>query len=139
MKADNKVTDKKIVEALLSHEELTASEIGKLIDAEDKVCLIIYHLNSLVDRKVLTVEEKKIGSKYRVNEKYLDIPKSNIAMFTLTVVLFLFAAAMTISGFSLKVTVIFLFSASVIGIIAGFTNIAMRFRERTSRLLELVS
>ncbi len=136
---DKTVTKKQIVELLLNHSEseLSVGDIGKLLNAEDKLPLITYHLQGLVERKIVLKHERKIGSTYRLNDVYTTPSYRAITMFLTSLIFLGFSAYMLTVNFKLAIP--FLTVSAAIGVATSILNITRQRKEKIKQLYELVS
>ena len=135
---DKAVTKKQIVELLLNHSELSVGDIGKLLNAEDKLPLITYHLQGLVERKIVLKREKKIGSSYRLSDTY-TVPPYRIILAFLTSIIFLSFGVYSALTLSYELSTIFLVVAATIGTATSLINVINKQKEKIKQLYDLVS
>jgi len=134
---NGKVTAEKIVKVLLDKDQATVGEIGKILDAEDKLSNITYHLKCLVEKNILTVQEKKKGSIYKVKGEYTNIPTSSIYSFTIITVCFIMGVLLVEDVYATASKAL-LAIGSITGLMVSFFNLKNKRAEKVKTLLDKI-
>lgn len=144
---ESKITDRQLVELLLTHTELSVGEFAKILGQENKMPNITYHLKNLVERGIVVVHEKKkgSGSKYSLNDKKIKPTLGSTVLFSITlifmalgIVFYFTPLRMFAFGYYIDVGVWFLAISALMGTASSFIVTENQRKEKLKTLLEFV-
>ena len=124
--------DRRIVEVLLNHGELTLPRIAKILNSN--VGTIDYHLGKLAKRGIIKVEKRKYGTRYSVNRGLISVSLRTSFQFTASLVLTIFGVFLIINR-CFVLSSLFLIAPSVIGFIESAVKLRHEFRGKLESLL----